>query len=85
MLLWIIIFKKSYDTLSPVQEIISKMWFGGLEPEGRLGPFICSLFFPPVAPLLLQPTSDIHIDFDAPYFSLKTTCKEWLIYFLSFV
>ena len=41
---------------SPVQEIISKMWFGGLEPEGRIGPFVCALFFPPIAPLLLEPT-----------------------------
>ena len=41
---------------SPVQEIISKMWFGGLEPEGRIGPFLCALFFPPIAPILLEPT-----------------------------
>ena len=58
---------------SPVQEIISKMWFGGLEPEGRSGPFICALFFPPIAPVLLQATDDIHIDFDAPFCSTKTT------------
>ena len=34
----------------PIQELVTKMWFGGLEPEGRSGPLIAAWMLPPIAP-----------------------------------
>lgn len=32
----------------PIQEMITKMWFGGLEPEGRWGPLFAAWLLPPI-------------------------------------
>ena len=39
----------------PIQELITKMWFGGLEPEGRWGPLFAAWLLPPIAPFMLPP------------------------------
>lgn len=60
----------------PIQELITKMWFGGLEPEGRWGPLFAAWLLPPIAPFMLPPANDIHVDYDAPMFSWSTLTTE---------
>ena len=38
----------------PIQELVTKMWFGGLEPEGRNGPLLAAWLLPPIAPYVLK-------------------------------
>ena len=41
----------------PIQELVTKIWYGGLEPEGRLGPLIAAWLLPPIAPFMLPPAN----------------------------
>lgn len=41
----------------PIQEMVTKMWYGGLEPEGRWGPLIAAWLLPPIAPFMLPPAN----------------------------
>ena len=55
-----------------VQEMVTKVWFGGLEPEGRFLPLLSSWLLPPIAPFVIPPANDVHVDFEAPIFSWST-------------
>ena len=59
-----------------VQELVTKIWYGGIEPEGRWGPLIAAWLLPPIAPLMLPSANDIHVDYDAPVFSWSTLKKN---------
>ena len=44
-----------------VQEMVTKVWFGGLEPEGRFLPLLSSWILPPIAPFVIPPANVILI------------------------
>ena len=39
---------------NPVQEVITKIWYGALDPETPMGPMICSIMSPLFSPLLIH-------------------------------
>ena len=39
---------------NPVQEVITKIWYGAMDPETPMGPMLCSIMSPVFSPLLIH-------------------------------
>jgi hypothetical protein len=44
---------------NPVQEVITKIWYGAMDPETPMGPMLCSIMSPVFSPLLIHQRSPL--------------------------
>ncbi|CAG5079618.1 Oidioi.mRNA.OKI2018_I69.PAR.g9297.t1.cds [Oikopleura dioica] len=58
---------------NPVQEVITKIWYGALDPETPMGPMICSIMSPLFSPLLIHQSTDPLIDYNTRVFNCTET------------